>query len=105
MKMKIRKTSRGFNYIEFEDNYGVNCTLQKSSLASEDCVWFGVSEAEPKVLASEAKSIGIETNEKTGWVRCSIPEEIFVNTRMHLSKAQVKELLPYLIKFAATGDI
>ena len=39
--MKNRKTQRGFDLIEFIDRYDKSCSLQKSSLAFEDCVWLG----------------------------------------------------------------
>jgi len=41
--MELRKefTGRGFAILYFVDRYGMTCTLQKSSLATEDCVWFG----------------------------------------------------------------
>lgn len=42
-KMHIKKTSRGFDLIEFVDHYGAACSLQKSSLATEDCIWLGTN--------------------------------------------------------------
>lgn len=39
--MDRKITCRGFTYFEFKDRYDETCTLQKSSLASEDCIWFG----------------------------------------------------------------
>jgi len=36
--MKKTTTGRGFQYIEFEDRYGHKCSLQKSSLATEDAI-------------------------------------------------------------------
>ena len=36
----MRKTERGYSiYTEFKDRYGRNVRVQKSSLATEDCVW------------------------------------------------------------------
>lgn len=32
---------RGFLRGEFTDRYGEKCSIQKSSLASEDCIWLG----------------------------------------------------------------
>lgn len=64
------KTQRGFTLIKFDDLYTQSCSLQKSSLATEDAIWLGVTEK-----------------------------------RMHLSREQVKELLPYLIQFTETGDL
>lgn len=64
------KTQRGFTLIKFEDLYSQKCSLQKSSLATEDAIWFGVHDQ-----------------------------------RMHLSREQVKELLPFLIQFTEIGDL
>lgn len=36
-------TERGFEYIEFTDKYGAKCSLQKSSSAGEDRIWFGAN--------------------------------------------------------------
>lgn len=46
--MKLNKTSRGFDILDFTDTGGHKCSLQKSSLATEDCVWLGMSEPEIK---------------------------------------------------------
>jgi hypothetical protein len=74
--MKTRFTDRGFAIIEFDDVYGVSCSLQESSSVSPTCIWFGCNQN------------GCES----------------ANTRMHLSQKQVK-LLPHLMHFAETGSI
>lgn len=38
------QTDRGFVLIEFADEYGKACSLQESSLATRDCIWFGVDD-------------------------------------------------------------
>jgi hypothetical protein len=47
--MKVDHTSRGFQIIEFTDIYGIECSLQQSSLATP-AVWLGPNEANPKCL-------------------------------------------------------
>ena len=42
--VKLEQTSRGFSIIRFEDRLNNECSLQKSSLADEDCIWLGVDE-------------------------------------------------------------
>lgn len=37
-------TERGFARYEFADHYGAPCSLQKSSLATRDCVWLGAGD-------------------------------------------------------------
>lgn len=81
--MKLRTTDRGFGIIEFKDQYEQPCSLQKSSIATIDCIWLGVH-----------TEIDLNTKKELG------PAQ-----RMHLTQKQVKELLPYLEKFATTGDI
>lgn len=82
--MKIKKTKRGFPLIEFEDRYKQKCSLQKSSLATEDAIWLGVDIGIPVELGGKGEEI---------------------DGRMHLTRKQVKELLPHLQSFVETGSI
>jgi len=68
--MEVKLTDRGFQIINFIDRYDAECSLQKSSLATEDAIWFGCD-----------------------------------GDRMHLTREQVSELLPYLISFVETGEL
>jgi hypothetical protein len=72
------ETARGFALIKFADLYRQECSIQKSSLATEDCIWFGVD---------------VDLEGKT------------TNHRMHLSQEDVKTLLPVLEKFVKTGEL
>lgn len=103
--MKETVNGRGFPTVKFSDFYSKECHLQISSLADERCIWLGLDEATPKILASVAIKNGIETDQTTGWIPFPIPPEVLMSTAMHLSQDQVKELLPFLIKFAETGKI
>lgn len=103
--MKNTKTNRGLRITEFEDTYGANCSLQMSSSASEDRVWFGVNDANPKIMNSKAKEHGLEPQDSNGWMPYPVPEDVLLNTRMHLNREQVAELLPYLKRFVETGNI
>lgn len=75
--IKLEPTLRGFLRSEFIDRYGNKCSLQKSSLATEDCIWLGVHE---------------DFNGGD-------------SSRMHLTRDNVAELLPYLQKFVETGEL
>jgi len=97
--MKRKKTQRGFAYYEFTDAYGAKCSLQKSSSAMVDRIWFGVDDADPKIMASKTPEGG------NGWVPYTIPEDVMLTTRMHLDQKQVKKLLPILQRFVETGEI
>lgn len=103
--MNNTKTQRGFEIIEFEDTYGAKCSLQMSSSAMERKVWFGVNDADPKIMVSKAKEHGLEPQGNSGWMKYPIPEDVLLNTRMHLNREQVKELLPYLKRFVETGSL
>ena len=92
MEIKKRVTERGFGLIEFKDRYGIDCTIQKSSLATEDAIWFG------------AKDIGVRKDSANGFKDVDTTGCI-ANNRMHLTKKQVKKLLPILKHFAKTGDL
>jgi hypothetical protein len=99
VNLKKGVTGRGFPIIEFQDRYGHECSIQKSSLATEDAIWVGPNDANPQILASMTKEGG------TGWVPYHLPEDVSLYTRMHLTQDQVKELLPILMAFAETGEL
>lgn len=105
MNITKKNTSRGFPIVEFKDFYGAKCSIQQSSIADERCIWFGVDNANPKIMASQAKLHDIETHQDTGWVEYPIPKDVLLTTRMHLTQGQVKELLPILKAFASTGEL
>lgn len=73
--MRETTTERGFRVVRFFDRYNFACSLQQSSLATEDAVWLGVD------------------------------EENDSSNRMHLTQEQVASLLPYLQHFVETGRI
>jgi hypothetical protein len=78
VKIRLEPTPRGFLRGEFVDRYGQICSLQQSSLATEDCIWLGVD----RDIDGEA-----------------------VSARMHLTQALVVALLPALEHFARTGEL
>lgn len=92
--MRVKKTQRGFEYAEFTDRYGAKCSIQNSSLATEDCIWLGVSDPYVKHLVPGE-----------GWKDVPLPPNTSVNGRMHLTKEMVRELLPYLQQFVEEGWI
>ena len=109
MELKLKKTERGFGFIEFKDKYNIQCSIQKSSLATEDAIWFGVDDAEPRIMSSDAIRLGLKKREYSendnGWCGYNLPDEVLINTRMHLTQKQVKELLPILQNFVETGEL
>jgi len=107
--MKKKTTQRGFQYYEFKDQYGASCSIQKSSLATADAIWLGIDDADPKIMSSDAIRMGLRertyTEADNGWTKFEIPKEVLLNTRMHLTRNQVKKMLPILQKFVDTGEI
>lgn len=102
---EAKLTCRGFRFYEFKDRNGYDCTLQKSSIATEDCVCVGLESASPIVLHSDATKLGIKHNKTCGYVDYPIPKEVSLNTRMHLTQSQAKELGKALIYFSETGEL
>jgi hypothetical protein len=93
------KTHRGFDLYIGKDYNDKQFSIQKSSIATNNLIWLGIDFAEPKILASKTEKGG------TGWVDYLIPEDVSFTTRMHLTRDQVKEILPILKKFVKTGEI
>lgn len=83
MKLKSTKTNRGFALINFEDDNG----------ATDGHIWLGVDDPDPQIRNPNGP----------GWVPYAIPEEVLLTTRMHLTRKQVKKLLPVLEHFVKTG--
>ena len=99
MEIKKGETQRGFEFHEFEDSKGVKCSIQKSSIATEDAIWFGCDDADPRIFIPY---------DKEPWQKLEKPahaQSWVFNTRMHLNREQVKQLLPILTKFVADGEI
>ena len=106
MKIKFHNTQRGFRKGTFTDRYGEECSIQKSSLATEDAIWLGIENANPQIMQSDAVRLGLANiSSPQGWMPYPVPSEVFLSTRMHLTKKEVKALLPILQKFVETGEI
>lgn len=101
----IERNERGFEFTKFKDRYGAICSLQKSSLATEDAIWFGIDDVNPIIMTNDAIKLGIPTNETCGWIKYWIPKEVQLNARMHLTREQVALLLPYFKNFVETGEL
>lgn len=92
----MRKTQRGFSIDEFIDLYGEKCSIQESSLATEDAIWFGIDK--PRLTVFEDGNMG-------KYIITEMPNTFSVSSRMHLSREQVKKLLPILENFVKTGKL
>lgn len=94
--MKLQKSDRGFLFGEFIDRCGDKCSIQESSLATEDAIWFGIDS--PKLTVFEDENMG-------RYVTTEMPKTFSVNSRMQLTREMVEELLPILQNFVATGEL
>jgi hypothetical protein len=99
MEFNQTNTIRGFDLIEFKDLYNSECSIQKSSLATDDAIWFGIDDPNPQIMASQTPQGG------AGWVKYDIPKDVLITSRMHLNRDQVAELIPILQRFVETGEI
>lgn len=79
--LKFDPTNRGFQRAEFKDRYGKDCSIQESSLATEECIWLGCD----------------HKNTDQAGTPCG--------ARMHLTQEMAAELAVILTRFAATGRL
>jgi hypothetical protein len=93
-----KDTERGFACYYSQDNNGQEFTLQKSSSAIEDKIWLGI--VEPKVFEREWD------DEFPGRARdYEMPDNLDIHSRMHLTREQVRDMLPLLQHFVDTGEL
>lgn len=107
-------TERGFGKLLFLDHYNKKCSLQMSSASSDECVWLGIEDAEPRILTTDAIRLGMIKDKDAprncfgdpcGWIEYSVPQEVSFTTRMHLTREQAKQLALKLLEFALCGTI
>lgn len=84
--MKVKKTARNFEIIEFKDYYGCDCSLQQSSLAKYE---------QP---GSSAVWLGCDKN-----ARHSVTGEE-MSPRMHLDRKLVRQLVTRLQHWLKNGS-
>lgn len=115
---KNNATARGFDLVNFEDEYGLACSIQESSRAvfeNDDgtvddplgWLWIGIDNPEPKIMKSRALELGLQLppGEVSGWMPYPIPQDVLINTRMHLNEKQVRGLIARLNLWLETGRI
>lgn len=57
-------TKRGFGKLLFSDYFNKKCSLQISSVGTDECVWLGVESAEPCLLSADAIKLGLAKKEE-----------------------------------------
>jgi len=88
-------TSRGFAIEHFTDQYGLECSVQISSLATERCVWVGI----------DNPTVSWFPGNNTGWHPVELPPVTNIDSRMHLTQEQAGWLAHRLQHFAETGEL
>lgn len=99
MKFTHNVTNRGFEILQFEDDYGEVCDIQRSSAADDDYVWLGIHDPHPQILASKVKP------GSTGWLDYEMPKDTLITHRMHLSRKQSMGLALKLLRFGLFNKI
>ena len=94
--MEVLQTQRGFTKGKFTDYNSINCSIQESSLATDDCIWLGIDV--PRLTVFEDASMG-------KYIETDLPKNWSVDSRMHLTRQQVSDLLPLLQRFVDTGSL
>ncbi len=107
------KTLRGFEVKHFQDDHGIDCSIQESS-AVGGYVWLGVHKPTVKVMWKDVpklletlpaiKKDSPETNEY-GWCTVKLPDDALIDGRTHLSREQAKEIAAELLYFARHGRL
>lgn len=90
--------ARGFKVIEFKDIYENELSIQESP-NDKNSLLLNINDNNPSIMKSDP----IDNTEE--WIDYSIPEDTYVNIRIHLSKEQIKELIPILQRFVDTGEL
>lgn len=99
-------TTRGFGYVKFTDVYDLRCSIQQNSMLSGDRLWLGIDDPKPQIMASDARALGYPTRGvQQGWVTFDLPNEVLMQTRMHLDKEQVRGLITRLQHWVDTGEL
>lgn len=101
--MKVKKTNRGFGIVSFKDQHGTECSIQKSSLATADCIWLGADKIGLKeFVAFRQPDAWVD---RTEFDEHTMTHHFVANNRIHLTRRQVAKLLPILQNFVDTGEL
>lgn len=81
LQFKNHPNGRGFRRKDFDDLYGQHCSIQESSLGTEEAYWIGVHNTGPNISYDDNGNCNQESS------------------RMHLSRKQVVNLINELVEF------
>jgi hypothetical protein len=88
MALVVKHNERGFEVLPFEDLSANQCSLQKSSLAFEDCVWFGANEYRMHLTKDMVRTLlhFMNTFSKKGKLRLAAEEPYFEQEGFTIAK-------------------
>lgn len=104
---KVSHTGRGFAISEFTDSYGVKFRIQKSSAASDDYIWLGPSNGSISIQKPKESGYGFDwvALDKKALQESLNTTTVLFNDNLHLSRKDVRKILPLLERFVETGDL
>ena len=113
--VELGETCSGFDQVHFVDAYDDACSVECSTAIGDrdedrnnpgsSFLWLGLDSTNPLVKASDARSVGVETTKTVGWVPYPIPDEVLLNTRMHLSRKHVAKLIGIMQHWLDHGNL
>ena len=99
-------TQRGFSLGSFEDTLGNPCSIQRSSLATKNCIWLG-RDGNVASVVSDADGNPVELefnmNIRESCVPGEGPSHHSIDTRMHLSRPMVGVLVSLMEVFLVSN--
>lgn len=104
MEIAYGDTGRGFSLCTFKDHYGLECSVQDSSLADDACIWLGIDNPRVQVFVPNGPAV----DGKDSWRPLEKPANadcLLVDSRMHLTREMAMGLLPVLQRFIETGSV
>lgn len=79
--LDLQPTNRGFLHAAFKDRNRIACSIQESSIATEECIWLGCDEGEHHHVTGDCMA------------------------RMHLTREMAAEIGRALTRFALRGTL
>jgi len=106
--------SYGFPTVSFSDRDGSIGQIRMSSVIGNyadsidrpgtSALLLGIPQPNAVVRAKHAAAVGVETEKEEGWVEYPLPEEVLVDSYLHLDREQVCGLIARLQHWLDNGN-
>ena len=93
--MELTRTRRGFEIGEFQDVIGNPCSIQESSIATMDAIWFGRDVLDPPSRLMGAGRAEAELMFPKEQLYC----EVNIRNRMHIGKKEARKIVFHMQRF------